>query len=400
MDTRYKVVTDGKLRGGVAPAQFVKAFSQTFKVPEAQAQQLLTSGRTVVLKDNLDQETAEKFRRVLVEQIGLEVRVEAKTDLGLAPDGAKVAQEQAGASATMGAGVRCPKCGSDRVEGDDCLACGVIISRYRVRQEQSNDDASSYYAPPASNVVPDKREPSDEEFEVRKVGVGQGWQWIVGGWQIFVGNPGAWIGALVVWYLIMMVAGFIPFIGSTAMNILSPVFVGGLMLGAREQRTGGDFKFDHLFAGFSAAFGNLALVGLLYLVGSVITLVVVGALFFLTGLGPLMHQSATNAADVAPAVASIMLLVFVGLLLFALLGMAFYFVPLLVVFDGYNPIEATKLSFTACWKNAITFLVYGLIAFGLGLVAIIPLGLGLLVLMPVLIASVYVSYRDIFYGSD
>jgi uncharacterized membrane protein len=33
----------------------------------------------------------------------------------------------------------------------------------------------------------------------------------------------------------------------------------------------------------------------------------------------------------------------------------------------------------------------------LGIVAMIPLGLGLLVLMPVFFASVYASYRDIFF---
>jgi uncharacterized membrane protein len=42
------------------------------------------------------------------------------------------------------------------------------------------------------------------------------------------------------------------------------------------------------------------------------------------------------------------------------------------------------------------FLVYGLIAFGLALIAAIPFGLGFLLLGPVLIAAVYWSYRDIF----
>ena len=35
----------------------------------------------------------------------------------------------------------------------------------------------------------------------------------------------------------------------------------------------------------------------------------------------------------------------------------------------------------------------------LGILAVIPLGLGLLVLMPVFFASVYASYRDIFFAS-
>ena len=47
-------------------------------------------------------------------------------------------------------------------------------------------------------------------------------------------------------------------------------------------------------------------------------------------------------------------------------------------------------------RNILPFLVYGIIAFVLLLLASIPLMLGLLVMMPVLIASIYTAYRDIY----
>jgi uncharacterized membrane protein len=56
------------------------------------------------------------------------------------------------------------------------------------------------------------------------------------------------------------------------------------------------------------------------------------------------------------------------------------------------------MSFAACWKNALAFLVYGLVAFGLALLAMLTLGLGFIVFAPVMMASIYVSYRDIFHG--
>ena len=47
-------------------------------------------------------------------------------------------------------------------------------------------------------------------------------------------------------------------------------------------------------------------------------------------------------------------------------------------------------------KNVIPFLIYGLVGLVLTIVATIPLLLGWLVLIPMLIASIYVSYKDIF----
>jgi uncharacterized membrane protein len=62
-----------------------------------------------------------------------------------------------------------------------------------------------------------------------------------------------------------------------------------------------------------------------------------------------------------------------------------------------QPLAAMQLSFTACWRNIMAFLVYGLIAMVLLMVATIPFFLGLLIVSPILIASIYCAYRDIFY---
>jgi uncharacterized membrane protein len=44
----------------------------------------------------------------------------------------------------------------------------------------------------------------------------------------------------------------------------------------------------------------------------------------------------------------------------------------------------------------VPFLVFGVIAFILTMIAMIPFGLGMLVLVPVLNASIYVGYKGIF----
>jgi uncharacterized membrane protein len=56
-----------------------------------------------------------------------------------------------------------------------------------------------------------------------------------------------------------------------------------------------------------------------------------------------------------------------------------------------------KASFIACLKTIVPFLVYSVIALLLALIASIPFGLGWLVLGPVMAASLYTSYRDIFF---
>ena len=420
MDKRYKVIFAGKLQEGVDPAQFVHAFAQMFKVPEAQAQKLLDAGRDVTLKDGLDEATATKYRAVM-EKLGMVVRVDAAAELTLVPHDEPAAeaateaepQEPSGqAEAPMEAAPvddreRCPKCGSDRIQGDDCLACGIIISRYREKQarlaaeaaEAAPAAAANPYAAPQSDVTPVYEGTEGEMTGPHTVPAGNGWQWIAGGWDHFKQNPLAWIGGIVVWILLMMALSFIPLLGPLAVNLLSPVIIAGFMLGAQAQREGDSFTVGHIFSGFNNNAGKLIVVGLLYLVGTFLIMLVVGlmvggALF--ANMGQL--QAAEQNPEAAMAMVGPMLLaMLVAMALMIPLLMAYWFAPALVAFEDLGAFEAMKLSFRACLKNMLPFLVYGLITLALMFVAMIPFGLGMLVLSPVMVAAIYVSYRDIFY---
>jgi uncharacterized membrane protein len=96
---------------------------------------------------------------------------------------------------------------------------------------------------------------------------------------------------------------------------------------------------------------------------------------------------------------SFMLAWLVALALSIPIYMALWFAPALVVLREMAPVEAIKESFLGCLKNILPFLVYSIVLMVLGIVAAIPLGLGWLVLGPTMIASVYVSYRDIYGGT-
>jgi uncharacterized membrane protein len=59
-------------------------------------------------------------------------------------------------------------------------------------------------------------------------------------------------------------------------------------------------------------------------------------------------------------------------------------------------VAAVKASFSACFKNLLPLLVFGVVYAVLAIIAVIPLGLGLLLLIPVSLCAGYCSYKDIF----
>jgi uncharacterized membrane protein len=91
-----------------------------------------------------------------------------------------------------------------------------------------------------------------------------------------------------------------------------------------------------------------------------------------------------------------MLFLLVLLALLMPLTMAMWFATALVLFDRLQAWQAFKISYRGCLANLMPFLVFGLIAMVLLVVAAIPLGLGMFLLLPVMFATGYTSYRDVF----
>ena len=193
-----------------------------------------------------------------------------------------------------------------------------------------------------------------------------------------------------------MVSLMIPVLGPLLFNLLSPVLFAGLMIGCSAVDRGEELELAHLFAGFQNNAASLVTIGGVYLVG---TIVVIGIVFLSAGgamLPTVMQKSPGDMQMMADALRSMALALSIGLAIYAPLLMMIWFAPLLVVFDNQKPVDAMKLSFSACLSNWVAFLVYGLAVLVLWFVASIPLLLGLIVLLPVLICSVYACYKDVF----
>ncbi len=76
--------------------------------------------------------------------------------------------------------------------------------------------------------------------------------------------------------------------------------------------------------------------------------------------------------------------------------MAMWFAPIIIISSEKTALSAMLLSFTACLKNILPFILYYIVVSILVFIAFIPFMLGLLVLIPLVSASVYVSYLSCF----
>jgi uncharacterized membrane protein len=230
----------------------------------------------------------------------------------------------------------------------------------------------------------------------RGVDAGRGWAWITEGFELFRKAPGLWIGIVLVLFLIMIALSIVPLLGLIATSLLLPVFGGGLMLGCQSLQRDGTLEMGHLFAGFKAHTASLVTLGALALLGWIIALVPV---FAIVGVGAFLGAARGDVAGIGAIGGSFALGMLLALALSILVYMAFWFAPALVALRGTAPVAAIKQSFAGCLRNFVPFLVYGLAVFVLGVLASIPFGLGWLVLGPVLVASIYVAYRDIYGDS-
>ncbi|MBI4754809.1 MAG: hypothetical protein HY778_05160 [Betaproteobacteria bacterium] len=235
------------------------------------------------------------------------------------------------------------------------------------------------------------------DADIRALDAGRPVEWLKFGWAMFLKNPVIWIAIMAILLAINIVLNFVPVLGGIAAAILAPIFGGGLMLAVRSLDEGGDLRVDHLFAGFRGNAQELGILGLLYLAG----LAVMVVLGMVVGGGAAMsgailgggHSMGMGVGGAAMGAVVMMLLM---LVLVVLLFMSISFAPALVVFRGVAPVDAVKASFAAWRKNLGPLLLTTLFVLVLGIVATLTFGLGWLVLGPVLVGAGYAAYVDVF----
>lgn len=235
-------------------------------------------------------------------------------------------------------------------------------------------------------------------MNIRTVAAGNGMQWITDGFNLFAKNPGMWILLAVLLIIGTLIVAMVPVLGGVACALLWPVLVAGLLLGCRALDSGQPLEIQHLWAGFKTGdrLAQLVIVGVAYMIA---TVVIVGVVFAAIGVPMVQGMrggGAPSAATILSMMGSFIIGILIAMALLVPVAMAIWFAPTLVLFNNLSAIDAMKQSFGACLRNIVPFLIYGVIAFILNIVAAIPFGLGYLVLIPVLVCSLYVSYKDVF----
>ena len=233
--------------------------------------------------------------------------------------------------------------------------------------------------------------------EGHPVPAGHGWTWIAGGWELLKRRPGTWVAIAIIAIVIGIAFYFMRSFGTILSILLTPVFTAGFVIGAKALDEGRELKIAHLFAGFTNRFGALIAVGAIYL-ALLFAIVVVSALVTGVSVWVMLGAGPDLASATLSELTAYLLAWLIALALMVPVFMAVWFAPPLVAFDGLGALDALKASFRGCLKNIVPFLIYGLIVFGFAILASIPFLLGWLVLAPVIGASIYTSYRDIYFG--
>ncbi len=237
-------------------------------------------------------------------------------------------------------------------------------------------------------------------MDPRSVDVSAGLNWYSCGWRLFMKAPAMWLVMMIIMLVIAIVLVIIPLVGQLALMLIAPALGGGFYFAVDSADRGGPVEPTMLFEGLRdpARRNPLLTLGALTLAVGIVGLLVMMVTMAGGAMGGMMMEDGPmGEAGMRGGIGAgwlLGLLLMLALELAVIMGM-FYAIPL-VMLRRAAPVAAVKASFSACFKNLLPLLVFGVVYAVLAIIAVIPLGLGLLLLIPVSLCAGYCSYKDIF----
>ncbi|MSQ50674.1 MAG: hypothetical protein EXR28_02175 [Betaproteobacteria bacterium] len=247
---------------------------------------------------------------------------------------------------------------------------------------------------------------------LRVVPARDGWKWLAEGLRFFRASPGMWTLLVVAYWMLIALMNRIGPVGSIIVAICLPAFSASFSVICDEIRRGHVVRPALLFAGFQRHPRAALALGVVYL-GSI---TVILALSALADGGTLMDwilfNKAPTEADLTAGKLSLSLPV--AAVLATPVLMAFWFAPLLVVFEHMPASKSLFYSFFACLRNWRALFMYGgavtlfamFIAMFVAMFAVMAGGnphaargfmlAATIMIMPALFGSFYAAYADIF----
>lgn len=244
-------------------------------------------------------------------------------------------------------------------------------------------------------------------MDARRLPARHGVLWLLAGFALFRRHPPMMTVLTFGYLLTVIIVNLIPKIGPFILPLLLPALTVMLANGCRAVEQGKPFSSEIIGAGIGAQRNSLARLGGLHLLGS--SLLVIGASF----LGDPVNLNDGISPEELVALSTDMAFL---LVLASPLLMAFWFAPLLAAWDGIGAGKSLFFSFVASWRNWKSFAMYGVALILVGavipgviliiagqisqsLLTVLNTALRMLlifVLAPTMVASVYLSYRDVF----
>ncbi|NJD34571.1 MAG: hypothetical protein FIA96_07015 [Betaproteobacteria bacterium] len=248
-------------------------------------------------------------------------------------------------------------------------------------------------------------------MDARRLSARHGFLWLLAGFALFRRNPPLTTALTFAYLLTVIVVNLIPKIGPVLLPLLLPTLTVILANGCRAIERGKAFAGESLMFGIRAQRVGLLRLGGLHLIGS--TLLVLGGFAFGE---PINISDGMSQEEAAALLTDLSIL----LVLASPLLMAFWFAPLLTAWNGVSAGKSLFFSFVASWRNWRAFAMYGLalvlvgavlpgmilIVAGMiseslqGILAVAVRMLLIFILAPIMVASVYLSYRDVFEVRD
>ena len=202
---------------------------------------------------------------------------------------------------------------------------------------------------------------------INKVSPSRGWYWINEGYRYFAPAKLAWISALILVVLLVLVSRFLIPVLQIGLIFIFPFIVAGLSVACAEIELGKKMSPNYLIKGFSSSNKlNIFRYGLLFLLMMIIAQLVSSIL--LTTMGISQEQLTTELtalqnnknADYQTIFASSVMMTFLIVSVISLLPLLMInlFAPIVLVFSGLTAFQSIILSFRAGLKNLSALLVY------------------------------------------
>jgi hypothetical protein len=220
-------------------------------------------------------------------------------------------------------------------------------------------------------------------------------------WQLFKSDPGSIIGTTVLVGLCLIVASFIPYLGTILGAVFGGPLMGGLYLFYLKKIRGQTATLGDGFSGFGPRFGQLLLARFIpnLLAGlALIPVVIVVVMLLFFSMGPLKNPGPTSLSSLTFGVPLVIggLFVLAGVCVMIYLAYCWFFTLWLVADKNMTFWPAMSLSRAVVRKHWWQTFLLGIVSGLLTAAGVLMCGVGLLVTAPVAIAMWAYAYEKLF----